>query len=204
VIEGVLLVPAQQLRTSGGLEELTHLFSQSAAAKQLMPVPASVLQAHVQYPAAFADACQTVEAMEGLANFLFAALSVPRPAGMELSTLLQLGMRFRREAGIDSLERVLMHTTISPAQEALRGHALQALRRAQQLLLAQVLRHVLSAKNEAEHLGGIVEAVLKRLKINRGSGHSAEPVSMEHAVLEVWGLSDAASSVTSVAGAGIV
>ena len=189
VIEGVLSVPEQQLATSGGLDELTRLFSKIETARELMPATAA--QGQEQYPAAFTQACRAVDAIEGMADFLFAALSVPRPAGMGLAAFLQVGMHLRRQAGIDGLERVLMQTPGNHAQEALRGHALQALRRAQQRLLAQVLQQ----DGKADAVG----SVLGKLKLNGSVGMAQAQPSLENAVLEVWALSEAASSAMAVA-----
>ncbi len=191
VIEGVLSVPEQQLAASGGLDELTRLFSKIETARELMP--AASAQGQEQHPTAFTQACQAVEAIEGMADFLFAALSVPRPAGMGLAAFLRVGMNLRRQAGIDSLERVLTQTPGNASQEALRGHALQALRRAQQRLLAQVLQQ----GGEADAVG----SVIGKLKLSSSAGNVQSQPSLEQAVLEVWALSEAASSAMTAASA---
>jgi glutamate dehydrogenase len=126
-----------------------------------------------------------------MADFLFAALSVPRPTDMALPAFLQVGMRLRHQTGIDGLERMLMQSQSNPSQEALRGHALQALRRAQQRLLGRVLQ---SMPVNAERA---VETVIGQLKID-GHGNS-NVASLEHAVLDVWTLSEAASSMPAAA-----
>ncbi len=191
VIEGVLSVPAAQLRESAALAELTRLFGQPESARQLLALSTTVAEGASLQPPAFAQACQAVDAIEGMADFLFAALSVPRPAEMALPAFLQLGMRLRHQAGIDGLERVLMQSQGIPAQEALRGHALQALRRAQQRLLGRVLQQM------PVNMDGAVETVISQLKIN---GHGDRNLaSLEHAVLDVWTLSEAASSTAAAA-----
>lgn len=192
VIEGVLSVPAAQLAESGALDELTKLFGSVDSARELMPATAAAA-GQEQYPAAFVQACQAVEAIEGMADFLFAALSVPRPAGMGLPAFLKVGMNLRHQTGIDGLERVLMQTPGSGSQEALRGHALQALRRAQQRLLEQVLKQAPSAKGDA------VGNVIDKLKLNGNASHAQTEPSLEHAVLDVWTLSEAASSAAAAA-----
>jgi glutamate dehydrogenase len=186
-----LSVPSAQLRESAGLAELTRLFSQPASARQLLALSTTVSEGASQQPAAFAQAVQAVDAIEGMADFLFAALSVPRPTDMALPAFLQVGMRLRHQTGIDGLERMLMQSQSNPSQEALRGHALQALRRAQQRLLGRVLQ---SMPVNAERA---VETVIGQLKID-GHGNS-NVASLEHAVLDVWTLSEAASSMPAAA-----
>jgi glutamate dehydrogenase len=184
VIDGVLSVPAQQLNATGGLAELTTMFGQPESARQLMSLPAA-------NGAAFDQASTAVDAIEGMADFLFAALTVERPAGLSLPEFLKTGMGLRRRAGIDGLERTLTQLPISAQQESLRGHALQSLRRAQQRLLTQVLAQ-LPKGAAASAADGVVDNVIGKLKLN---GHAAEtPATLEHAVLNVWALSEAASA----------
>lgn len=194
VVQGVLSVPEPQLRESAGFTELTRLFSQADTVRQLVPVTA-LADGDAKYPAAFEQACQAVEAIEGMADFLFAALSVPRPADMSLPAFLKVGMALRRQSGIDGLERVLMHAPTVASQEALRGHALKALRRAQQSLLMQVLKQTPAGK--AGNPDTAVEKVITQLKIHARSGNAAEQQGLEQAVLAVWELSEAASSAAS-------
>jgi len=198
VIEGVLSVPEEQLRASAGLEELTRLFSQPTSelwmAPQSVSATAVVVTADAEYQVAFNQACQTIEAMEGLAEFLFSALQVPRPEGMGLSAFLQLGMRLRRQAGIDSLGRVLTQTLHGQSQHALRGHASKALRRAQQRLLGHLLQQVEQAPSSPP--GDAIDAMLKRLGIN---GATTEPADFDQALLEVWALSEAVPFTASIA-----
>jgi glutamate dehydrogenase len=193
VIEGVLAVPEQQ-RDSGGIAELTALFGNADSARQLMAMSAS--SPNGTGKDAFGQACAAVEAIEGMADFLFAALSVSRPAGMDLPSFIQIGMVVRRQAGIDRLESVLTHTQVSPAQEALRSHALQVLRRAQQRLLAQVLQqipaNVKATAGGADKPGKSVEQVMSKLKL--ASRATGEQQGFEQAVLDVWSLSEAVSS----------
>src|SRR5262249_51493272 len=138
-IEGVLSLPAQQPREAAAMTELTALFRQPDAVRELAPAGSTTF-ADKGLPAAFAQGCQTVEALEDIADFLFAGVAVRRQDGMTLPQLLRLGMTLRHEAGIDGLERILLHAPANASQQALRDHALQALRRAQQRLLARVLQ----------------------------------------------------------------
>jgi glutamate dehydrogenase len=187
VIDGVLSVPAQQLNASGGLAELMQLFAQPETARQLMSLPAT------GKGSAFDDARKSVEAIEGMADFLFAALTVVRPAGLSLPDFLKTGMGLRRRAGIDGLERTLTQLSITGQQEPLRGHALQSLRRTQQRLLAQVLQQM--PKGAASAVAdGVVETVIGKLKLNGHANADAAPASLEHAVLDVWALSEAAAA----------
>jgi glutamate dehydrogenase len=191
VINGVLSVPEHQLRETEALAELTQLFRQPQAVRELAPLHASSLPTQGM-PAPFAQACETVEALEGIADFLFAGLSVPRPEGMSLPQFLHLGMVLRRQAGIDGLERLLMHAPASESQQPLRDHALQALRRAQQRLLMRLLQTP-AAERPAGDPAAVVAALIAKLKVaTRGAG--TEQHGLEHAVLDVWALSEAASS----------
>ena len=198
VIEGVLSVPEQQLRESTGLQELTALFSQPEAVHRLAHATTSVIPLQ-GLPAEFAQACETVEALESTAAFLFAGLSVPRPEGMSLPQFLQLGMMLRRQAGIDDLERVLMRAPADAAQQPLRDHALQALRRTQQRLLMRVLQLAPVGGKPAGDPLHMVEALMGKLKVGARAAHDAAPQNIEHAVLDVWTLSEAASSAADVA-----
>ena len=128
-----------------------------------------------------------------MADFLFAALLVPRPVAMSLPEFLQIGMSLRRQAGIDGLERMLMHTQITASQKALHAYALHALRHAQQRLLVQVLQQMASDPGKADEA---VQTVIKQRGIDSRVGSAA---GLEQAVLDVWALSEAASSLLSVA-----
>ncbi len=176
VTGGVLAASAQQLASSGGLAELTGMFGDAASVRQLMPAQVAGL-------GAFEQARATVDAIEGMADFLFAALNVQRPAGLSLPALLQTGMELRRSAGIDALERSLTQLPATDAQEALRMHALDALRRAQQRLLNLVLR---------DSKAGAVAAVVAKLQRKPTDG-----TSLELAVLDAWALSEAASTAAA-------
>jgi glutamate dehydrogenase len=194
VIDGVLSVPDQQLRESSALADLSRLFSRPEAVRELIPSLDSSL-ATQGLPASFAKACQAVEAIEGIADFLFAGLSVPRPDGLNLPQFLQLGMALRRQVGIDGLERMLMHASANAAQELLREHALQALRRAQQRLLMRVLQQVPANTSLADNPAAQVEALISKLKVGACAASGGQQ-NLEHAVLDVWSLSEAAFSAT--------
>jgi glutamate dehydrogenase len=195
VIEGVLSVPEQQLRESGALVELTALFSKPETVSQLAPAMASAIPSQ-GLPADFVRACEAVEAIEGIADFLFAGLSVPRPDGMTLPEFLQLGMALRRQVGIDGLERVLMRAPANASQEPLRDHALQALRRAQQRLLMRVLQQAPVGSKPGDNPAAVVEALMAKLKVASRAAEDAAAQNLEHAVLDVWALSEAASSTS--------
>jgi len=198
VIEGVLSVPQEQLHASAGLEELARLFSQPTAALWMAPKAVSdtgaVVAADGHCSAAFIQAYQTIDAMEGMAELMFSALQVPRPDGMDLPAFLQLGMRLRRQAGIDRLGRVLTHTLHAQSQHALRGHASKALRRAQQRLLGHLLQQVEQATGSPP--GDAIDVMLNRLGINGGA---TAPADLDQALLEVWALSEAIPSPAGIA-----
>ncbi len=133
-----------------------------------------------------------------MADFLFAALSVSRPAGMDLPAFIQLGMLVRRQAGIDRLERVLVQTPANPSQEALRNHALQALRRAQQRLLSNVLQQMPVGAGGVDLPMKSIDAAMGKLKLDTRSAPT-EQQSLEQAVLEVWTLSEALTPSSNAA-----
>ncbi|SFM31675.1 NAD-glutamate dehydrogenase domain-containing protein [Rugamonas rubra] len=187
VIEGVLSVPAEQLRAAGGLQELTRLFKKPELLQQLTPADAeSDIDATVALRPAFVQAWQAVDAIEAVAAFVFAALSVSRPADMDLPAFLQLGLALRGQVGIDTLERGLKLPAHSKSQEQLRSYAQHALRRTQQRLLGQVLQRATDGHDSVE----AVEVVTNTL------GLSGYPVAgdLEQAMLDVWALSEAISS----------
>ncbi|MBW8897228.1 MAG: NAD-glutamate dehydrogenase, partial [Massilia sp.] len=187
VIEGVLSVPAQQ-RDGAGMEELARLFAQPGMLAQLAPAQSEA----DSYPAlspAFAGAWRAVDAIEAVATFLFAAVSVQRPAGMSLAQFLHVGVALRGQAGIDTLERGLKLTPASKSQEQLRNYAMQALRRTQQRLLMQVLARSNGGADSLE----AVELVTNTMGL---SGYAA-PQDLEQAMLDVWALSEATTAATA-------
>ncbi|HVK93154.1 MAG TPA: NAD-glutamate dehydrogenase domain-containing protein [Noviherbaspirillum sp.] len=198
LIEGVLSVPQQQLRESGALDELTRLFSQPQTIDALASPNTSPL-ALSGLPPAFAQACKTVETLESVADFLFAGLSVPRPEGMSLPQFLQLGMVLRHQAGIEDLERALTQASATAAQDALRGHALRALRRAQQRLLMHLLQQSPAGGASSGDPAQVIAALMRRLKLAARDTDATPPSDVEQAVLKVWTLSEAASSAVNVA-----
>ena len=194
VIEGMLSVPADQLQLNdagglGGLGELARLFSQPDLVKQLMPAGFDAqLDAAPMLRTPFVQAWKALDAIEGVAAFLFAALSVTRPSGMDLAALLQVGMALRSAAGIDTLERGLKLAPHSKSQEPLRNYAQHALRRTQQRLLTQVLARGAT--------GAAVEEVITALGLS-APGLAPAPMptqDLEQAMLDVWALSEAAAA----------
>ena len=177
IAQGVLAVPGQPARDGAAFAELTRLFASAGTAQRLSPVPQANEDATL--PQDFRLASDNITALLGMADFLFAALSVSRPAAMSLPDFLKLGMELRSQTGIDRLERVLMERSAAPetaAHEGLRLHALQALRRAQQRLLIQALQN-------------------KRSRTVARSGAEATASTtptLEQAVLEAWTISEAA------------
>ncbi|MDL2355304.1 MAG: NAD-glutamate dehydrogenase [Pseudomonadota bacterium] len=187
VLEGVLSVPADQ-RHGAGMDELTRLFAAPDMLKQLMPSQAEA-DAHVELTAAFANAWKSVDALEAVATFLFAAVSVARPAGMSLAQFLQVGMALRGQAGIDTLERGLKLAPHSKSQEMLRNYAMQALRRTQQRLLAQVLAHSHGGAAPLDAVGAVAGTM--------GLAGYAAPADLEQAMLDVWALSETTNAAAA-------
>ena len=185
VLEGVLSVASSQ--QGGGMEELTRLFADGSMVSQLSPTSASAdADAVANLPVAFVKAWKAVEAIEAVATFLFAAVSVQRPAGMSLAQFLQVGMALRGKAGIDTLERGLKLTPTSKSQEQLRNYAMQALRRTQQRLLMQVLAKSNGGAQALDAVGTVTGTM--------GLSGFPAPADLEQAMLDVWALSEAANA----------
>ncbi|MDB5933153.1 MAG: glutamate dehydrogenase [Massilia sp.] len=185
VLEGVLGVAQGQ---AGGMEELSRLFADPAMLQQLAPAQAQA-DAVSSLPAAFGQAWRAVDAIESVATFLFAAVSVQRPDGMSLAQFLQVGMALRGQAGIDTLERGLKLAPHSKSQEQLRNYATQALRRTQQRLLLQVLAKSNGGSKPLEAVGAVAHAM--------GLSGYAAPADLEQAMLDVWALSEATSTAAA-------
>ena len=181
MIEGVLSVPHKE--TSVNLAELTALFAEPGKV-------APLLAKFVTETRPYQKACQTVEALIDMADFLFSSLAAPRGAGLDLAVYLQIGMMLRQQSGIAQLEPVLMQSPVTP----LRSHALNALRRAQQRLLELVLIKMPSAQSQPALLIDHINQVLTRSGIEIKAGSRNELPGLETAVLDVWALSEAASA----------
>ncbi|MBB5371209.1 MULTISPECIES: NAD-glutamate dehydrogenase domain-containing protein [unclassified Janthinobacterium] len=190
MIAGVLAIPAEQLR-GAGLAELTRLFGAEAKRDLLKAVGIKSEAALVPgLNPAFVQAWDAVDALEVVAGFLFPALSVQRPASMDLAAFLQVGLALRSQAGIDTLERGLKLAASGKSQEQLRSYAQQALRRTQQRLLTQVL-----ASAGAGNASQAVDAVTGAL----GLSAYVAATELEQAMLDVWTLSEAVNKVTTEA-----
>ncbi|MDP9108532.1 MAG: NAD-glutamate dehydrogenase, partial [Pseudomonadota bacterium] len=185
IMSGALSVPAAQRRATGSMDELSSLFGSADAARALATSEPVTLAGQSGLPTEFVVAVQAVEAIEGMADFLFAALSVTRPAGMHLPALLQAGIALRQQAGIDGIERTLMTATVAPNQEALRSHALQSLRRTQQTLLNMILPVLGDDSAKA------IANTLARLHVTPRAREADG--GLEHVVLDVWAMADAAA-----------
>jgi glutamate dehydrogenase len=183
VIEGVLSLPAEQAG-AGGMAELSNLFAQPDELGRLNPGKSDA-DAHAGLPVSFVQAWKAVDTVESLAAFLFAAVSVQRPAGMSLAEFLQVGMVLRAASGIDTLERGLKLPATSKSQEQLRNYAMQALRRTQQRLLLTVL--------EAARQTGDMQAAVRDTTSAMGLTGFAQPTDLEQAMLNVWSLSEGSS-----------
>ena len=196
VTSGVLSMPlpvsasGAAIAPPAALEELTRLFGQPSDAQAWLGSTAADGAADAD-PALseFAAAGRRVDAIEAVADFLFAALTVKRPTGMTLPSLLELGVQVRHRAGIDVLEKTLMRAPAAPAQLALRSHALQALRRAQQGLLAQVLGATSALPAGDPAAGERVTALLQQLPIRATADDAG--VTLDVAILEAWTMSEA-------------
>lgn len=187
LIEGVLSVADSKTspETANNLTQLTVLFSDPA---KLTPLFAKFVTETRPFP----KACQTVEVLIDMADFLFASLTVSRTASLDLAVYLQIGLQLRQQSGIAQLEPVLMQTHVTP----LRTHALNALRRAQQRLLELVLIKMPTSPIRADQLVLHINEVLTQAGIQVKAGNRNELPSLESAVLEIWSLSEAASAAS--------
>lgn len=197
VTEGVLSIPAEQ-NAANDIAELTRLFSQAETLAKLTPASSSLPEGGNAASIApeFVQASKAIDALESVAAFLFASLSVTRPNDMDLAQFLLVGMSLRREAGIDALERNLKLAPQNKSQEELRDYAQQALRRAQQRLLTLVLNQS-SGSQSGSHDAVIV--AIKQLTQNGNNPLTplAQQQCLENAMRDVWALCDAASSVVA-------
>jgi glutamate dehydrogenase len=188
IIEGVLSISGQQISGLAGFDALTGLCGDPDTLHQLM---LSAAPQAVNNPAssAFGQARQFVETIEEMAGFLFAALTVPARPGLSLPEFLQLGMKLRRQSGIDGLERRLSDIQANPSQERLRSHALHSLQRTQRRMLEQAMRQIPVAGSP----GDAAQTFIDRLDIHGGANDAADPKNLARAVLDVWVLSEAVS-----------
>ncbi|HEY4540794.1 MAG TPA: NAD-glutamate dehydrogenase domain-containing protein, partial [Noviherbaspirillum sp.] len=173
-LDGVLSLPASLRPLDAHLEDLKTLRALPAEAGQDM----EAALAHGDLLPAFAHAWKEVAALAGAAGFLFAALAVQRPPGMDLAAFMRLGTSVRSESGIARLEAILDQAEATPQQAALRDHALQALRRTQQRVFARVLQS-----------GDDAAAIAGRLAQQTAELHAAG-VTVEQAALAVWRLEE--------------
>src|SRR5450830_138726 len=188
VLEGALSVG--DTAQAGGMDELSRLFADGSVLAQLNPGATTAdADAVAGLPVAFAKAWKAIDAIESVATFLFAAVSVQRPAGMSLAQFLQVGMALRGKAGIDTLERGLKLTPTSKSQEQLRNYAMQALRRTQQRLLMQVLAKSNGGTQPLDAVGAVTGTMGL-------SGYPA-PADLEQAMLDVWALSEATNAAAA-------
>jgi glutamate dehydrogenase len=187
LIEGVLSVSDSKnsSQTAANLAELTALFGDATKV-------APLLSKFVTETKAFPKACQTVEALIDMADFLFSSLTAPRSANLDLAVYLQIGLQLRQQSGIAQLEPVLMQTQVTP----LRSHALNALRRAQQRLLELVLLKMPASPIHADQLVLHINEVLTQVGVQVKTGNRNELPGLESAVLDVWSLSEAASAAS--------
>ena len=187
LIEGVLSVSDSKnsSQTAANLIELTALFGDATKV-------APLLSKFVTETKAFPKACQTVEALIDMADFLFSSLTAPRGANLDLAVYLQIGLQLRQQSGIAQLEPVLMQTQVTP----LRTHALNALRRAQQRLLELVLLKMSASPIHADQLVLHINEVLTQVGVQVKTGNRNELPGLESAVLDVWSLSEAASAAS--------
>jgi glutamate dehydrogenase len=205
VSSGVLSMPVlapfdtKVVSTEGKLDELTRLFGTPAAAQTWLGDTGKKAsgKAETAEPTAFAIASKTVDSIEAIADFLFAALAVQRPVGVTLPAFLQLGIDVRRHSGIDRLERTLMLAAAAPSQQGLRGHALQALRRAQQGLVEQVLQQVSGKAGDDEAVMQCIDSVLHQVPQlpPEGEDDTVDQISLDEAILSAWNLSEAVSGL---------
>ena len=134
-----------------------------------------------------------LDAVQSVADFVFAALLVERPSGMRYATLLQAGLALRQRVGIDRIERALMQADLHPAQQTLRTHTLSSLRATQRALLQHLL-HQLLPRSGAD-IDAAVAACMHDLR--PASVASELTPTFDQLVLDVWVLADAAARIVA-------
>ena len=188
---GLLSIPAEQ-RHGAGMDELMRLFDGSEASPLTtvnITSNENDADALAAIPAALTQAVRSLDALQSVADFLFAALLVERPDGMLYATLLQAGLALRRQSGIDRIEQALMHAELLPAQQTLRDHALSSLRATQRALLRYLLTQI------GTDTEGAVTACVKRLMpIPSGA---VPTQTFDQMVLDVWMLADAVAQIAT-------
>ncbi|MBI3230014.1 MAG: NAD-glutamate dehydrogenase, partial [Burkholderiales bacterium] len=187
MMEGILSLPKGS-DNSAALQQLQSIFADSSLLTQLM--------GNEEWPAldgveaGFAHAAKAVDALSGVASFLFASLSVNRPADMDLEQFMRVGMQLRQQTGIASLERGLKQSVEGASQQQLRDFAQHALQRAQQGLLSHVLQGKDAGSDDA-----IANLVAKLGTAATTTLHG----DLAQVMLQTWALSEAANRVQEAA-----
>jgi len=165
VINGVLAMPERATREAGAFAELTALFSRPQAVRELVPALHSTLPLEglprPWYKPAKRSKQSTASPTSCLPAYRF------RSGWHELAAVPASGYGLAPPGRHRRLEHVLMHAPASAAQEPLRDHALQALRRAQQRLLMRVLQRAPSQALSAQDPAVIMAALIDKLKVGR-------------------------------------
>ena len=166
------------------LDKLSQLFADKTASAALLNIDKNAQP--------FAAAQQTVDALLSMADFLFAACVAPRPANLSLASFIQIGLQLRAKSGIAGLEASLL-SNHDAAQAALKNHALNALRRAQQRLLQNVLEQVSTPDNPAlvdAAISSVLDKAGIKSDIQAGAINTAN-ATLEAVLLQVWTLAEA-------------
>ena len=187
MVEGMLSLQ-QIAENDQGVQQLHALFGAPGLLTQLMGDDDN-WPALDGVAAEFAHAAKAVDALGGVASFLFASLSVQRPAEVDLAQFLQLGMQLRNQTGISQLERGLKQSVEGHSQNQLRDFAQQALRRAQQRLLTHVLQH-------GAHSTAAISQLVEKLGLKHNPSLDTD---LPQVMLQAWALSEAANRVQEAA-----
>ena len=142
-----------------------------------------------ELPADLIAAVGTIDAICNRADFLFAATTLRRPAGLSLAQLLQAGMSLRQRSGIEQLERSLTQATVTQAQAPLRQHALQSLRHTQQQLLMRALAARAQGGQSEQAASQAIDSLIEQIK--QFAAPPAAEATLDERVLQVWALADA-------------
>ena len=186
---GLLSIPALQ-RSGAELDELMRLFDGTEVSPLTTTLTAQsneVIDGMASFPSDLQQALRGLDALHGVADFLFAALLVKRSAGIRYAALLEAGLTLRRESGIDRIEQALMQVEGSPEQEMLRSHALSSLRATQSMLLRHLM--TLSGSSMTMSLAGTVQ------RLTKVASATASIPSFDQLVLDVWLLADGAAEI---------
>jgi glutamate dehydrogenase len=184
VVEAALAAPPAMPGEGSAFGDLAALFADRALVHTLYRLPGGAADS-------LAAAVSIMDRIAVTASFLFSAFAASRAGTARLPEVLAVGLAVRRQCGIDRIERALGACDASPAQHALRRHALDALRQMEHRLLDLILSDLPAP--DASRVDADVRAILAESDIDVPV--LKDELSLEQAALAVWTLSDSLGKV---------